>query len=786
MPSFSGDPLEWQTFWDTFETSVHSNQSLSGVQKFQYLRAQLNGPAARTIAGLTPTNRNYQHAIDLLRQRFGQTHKVTAAHMNALLRLNTPSANHRDLRMFYDNICCHIRGQEAAGRATETYGDCLVPIVLDRLPPQVRQQVPREHGSTDWAISPLLEALRREIEVLELVSTSQDNATPLLAIASFASAAERSQREAQPSRHWDSRSRKCVFCSAVHPPQACTSVTDPNRRWDIVRSKRLCYNCLGPHHAAACPTTVRCRTCGKKHHTSLCDPAPPAHRDATSVSRSSTQAFPLLPPPVQTPPTVTEPPDSPMTTGHTTCATSPACLATGEQVILQTAYSTVSGEDGSSMDARLLLDSSSQRTYMSERLTRQLHLQPVLQEPLAVSTFGDTRPFTMDTYVVHFYLLLKDGSRLALSANVVPNITGAIHRGPTPPEDDREAFLRALSPEQLADYLPVSSDAASIDLLLGSDYFWDIVSGDRIALPSGLLLVSSKLGYILTGKCRSFSSQPAKEVGTLFAQTQVLQSIPAPSYTTCADPCLVPAPNLTDFWSLETIGIGDDPSPTMPDAIHRDFKRTIRHVDGRYQVHWPWKDNADDLPDNFGLAVGRLKSLSRRFERDPALLSQYDKVIQNQLNNGIIKLAPPDPPQTSTHYLPHQPVITPNKNTTKLRVVYDASSKTQKTARSLNDCLHRGPVLLPDLCGLLLRCWLSPVVLLADIEKAFLQVGLHPADRDATRFLWYKDPSKPECSNDNLAVYRFCRYPLASSAAPSCCMQPFAITLTRLRTPERS
>ena len=208
---------------------------------------------------------------------------------------------------------------------------------------------------------------------------------------------------------------------------------------------------------------------GRSNHTSLCDPAPPAHRDAASVSRSSTQALPSLQPSVQTPPTVTKPPNSPMTAGHTTCATSPACLATGEQVILQTAYSTVFGEDGSSMDTRLLLDSGSQRTYMSERLARQLHLQPVLhdQEPLSVSTFGDTRPFMMDTNVVHFYLLLKDGSRLALSANVVPNITSAIHRGPTPPED--ETFLRALSPEQLADHLPVSSDAASIDLLLGSD-----------------------------------------------------------------------------------------------------------------------------------------------------------------------------------------------------------------------------------------------------------------------------------------------------------------------------
>ena len=138
----------------------------------------------------------------------------------------------------------------------------------------------------------------------------------------------------------------------------------------------------------------------------------------------------------------------------------------------------------------------------------------------------------------------------------------------------------------------------------------------------------------------------------------------------------------------------------------------------------------------FGLAAGRLKSLSHRFEHDPALLTQYNEVIENQLNKGIIERAPPDCQGSPTHYLPHQPVITPNKATTKLRVVYDASSKTQKTAKSLNDCLHRGPLLLPDLCGLLLRCRLSPVVLLAETEKAFLQVGLHPADRDATRFLF--------------------------------------------------
>ena len=67
----------------------------------------------------------------------------------------------------------------------------------------------------------------------------------------------------------------------------------------------------------------------------------------------------------------------------------------------------------------------------------------------------------------------------------------------------------------------------------------------------------------------------------------------------------------------------------------------------------------------------------------------------------------------------HHPVLTLAIHTTKLRAVNDASLKAKKGDNILNDCQYRGPILLPDLCGMLLRRRQYP-----NIEKAFMQVEI--------------------------------------------------------------
>ena len=91
LPTFNGDSLKWQTFWDSYKSAVHDNPSLGDIQKFNYLKAHLSEEAARSIEGLPLTATNYEQSIKILAERFGQPHKITNAHMHALLDHPSPS-----------------------------------------------------------------------------------------------------------------------------------------------------------------------------------------------------------------------------------------------------------------------------------------------------------------------------------------------------------------------------------------------------------------------------------------------------------------------------------------------------------------------------------------------------------------------------------------------------------------------------------------------------------------------------------------------------------------------
>ena len=268
----------------------------------------------------------------------------------------------------------------------------------------------------------------------------------------------------------------------------------------------------------------------------------------------------------------------------------------------------------------------------------------------------------------------------------------------------------------------------AIDILVGSDYFRNIIDGDRITLPSGLLLLSSKLGYVLTGRY----SDPAE--GEINNISSCMVTIMSQNDSPC----------LNDFWNLETIGICDPIHVKDDNRALDKFNITIRYQEGQYFITWPWKSDDIELPESFDVAFGRMKSLSRRLQADKMLLQQYSDVIQSQFEAGIIELVDEQRAMGNSilvnaqrvtgsnrlHYLPHHPVITPLKTTTKIRIVYDASVGAKKGMKSLNECLYRGPITLPNMCDVLIRFHMYFIAILANIEKAFLQIGIQENERD--------------------------------------------------------
>lgn len=132
---FKGDVTQFRTFWDTFESQVHSNPGLTKIDKFSYLVSLLEGTASRAIEGLPVTEENYDSVVDILKKRFGKPQKLISGHMEELLKLNICTLDKpSQLRFLCDKINVNIRGLEALGVKSEQYGSLLIPIIMAKLP----------------------------------------------------------------------------------------------------------------------------------------------------------------------------------------------------------------------------------------------------------------------------------------------------------------------------------------------------------------------------------------------------------------------------------------------------------------------------------------------------------------------------------------------------------------------------------------------------------------------------------------------------------------------------
>ena len=401
--------------------------------------------------------------------------------------------------------------------------------------------------------------------------------------------------------------------------------------------------------------------------------------------------------------------------------------------MLQTAQAVIYNplNHGKRVVAQFILDSGSQRSYVTDHIRKSLGLRSAGRKQMSIMTFGSAEAEQQECHTVRIGIQLKDGGHYEISTLTVPLICDSLAAMPV---QFRMRNYRHLQELDLADMAQEVGSATTPQ------------TGQIIRGESGPVTLRTRLGWVLTGPVSSVE------------QSQTVSMVTIALKISTSNSSRELERQLRAFWDLESLGILDQES-----SLYEQFKRNIVFKDGRYEVPLPWRSSFANISLNYQLCLKRLRSLLRRLQREPRLLRDYDDIIQGQLRNGIIEPVV-DPEAVSNeriHYLPNHTVVRQDKQTTKVCVVYDASTKSEGS--SLNECLHIGPKFNQRIVEILLRFRFYRVALVADIEKAFLMVSIKPKDRDVPRFIWFDNI---QSDNPEFRVFRFKRVVFGVASSP--------------------
>ena len=342
-----------------------------------------------------------------------------------------------------------------------------------------------------------------------------------------------------------------------------------------------CYTCLSStHNAHQCRRRRACWHCrSKHHHTVLCPeqyPEPVTRgTSATTTTHHNTNVEPA---------TVAEQAEHELGAPDSWAPES-CLLAPHETVVMQTARTDLKNPvTRDAFTARILFDTGSQRSYITQAIANRLSLKCVGTDTLSIATFGATQPSPIKSPRVHVGLTQKDGSVLTITANVIPTITGPVHRAALP---NLERVCEHLC---LADNLPKEGEVTNIDLLIGNDYYHGIISADCLSVGSSLHLLSSMLRWILSGRAppttdANCSLSTVSMMCVLLTHTNGSQLATAKPHTS-----LVAGKPIHLPWALETSNINDHPTISDNNNIAlADVHRSVQHTSGQQQTIIPQK-----------------------------------------------------------------------------------------------------------------------------------------------------------------------------------------------------
>ena len=343
LPTFSGDPQKWMSFWDSFKASVDDSE-LPEISKLTYLKSVLKGEAKVCIEGLTLSKENYDVAIKLLQERYGKKEKIIFSHIQDLLQFN----GSKKLQVMLDELLVHVRSLETLGVSGDQYGVILTPLILSRLPETVRDAWARESEGKEADLEWLLSFIKKEIATRERAASFVTSGSSVQPHSRTVPASAKRQLHTASALH--SSSPGCGVCGhPSHTTDKCGKLLslEVHDRHQRIKELGLCFRCLkGNHRAATCK--ARCKKCEGKHHVVMCF-QPDVKRNSASSEKPSSGERPDV---------------------SLSCNIGRDRKKPDARGVLPTASVIVKGSKGD-VQATLLFDSGSNRSYVSSSLVKK-------------------------------------------------------------------------------------------------------------------------------------------------------------------------------------------------------------------------------------------------------------------------------------------------------------------------------------------------------------------------------------------------------------------------------
>lgn len=761
LKTFDGDYQSWPSFFDNYNNTVHYNNSLNNSDKVMYLCGVLSKTALSTISGIPPIGDNYDLIYSALVDKYQDCRTLGTSYLQQLLNIKPLTLQNVDnLNNFLDKFTNSVAAFEKLDIPDKR--DFIYSfLALQKLDKETVCMYENSVRSVKLpTYDSLVTFLREQSKILERTASSSSTQTTRNNNVKLLHKLPTPLKTNTKSFVTSDSLTLCSLCNKSNHEQyyRCSQFLNmtPKERYNAVKTHGGCFNCLSfTHKISKCNSNKTCASCKSKiHHTLLHFDRPVNNLSQTGIEPRNLAAITTTTPAWQrSRPTssyvsatdsgiaasaadsgaaasaraqtgdVTPIQPSVSFCSHTALA---SAIPNPTTVLLATARVIIRNADGDEHIVRALIDNGSMNDFITSKLCQKLYLFTKPTDTITVNGFGGSSNIVKGVTDVTIFSRFNRNVSFSLHPLVVDNITDRL-----PTSAINMSRLDYLAGAPLAD--DSFSEPGEIEMLIGAQHFPRLLLQGHIRGPPGTPdAIRTPLGFILMGTAPLLQSSHRSNSNN--------RSISRTFCSVTQEPLDV---LLRKFWEVEQI-----PTPRNAllskdeQACEHIYKSTVtREPSGSYVVALPFKTDPSILGDSLTGSRKRYLSLEKRFLNTPQFRSAYNDIFCDYFEKDyLVPTYATD--KTDGYIIPHHGVIREDKLTTKVRLVLDASARTD-TNISLNDIMYPGPNLQSDLFLILLNFRLFPIAMCADVEQMYMRIKVHKEFHKFQRILYRFDTSAP-------------------------------------------